>query len=75
LQVSRNVATEGGTRAAISAINSSGMTPGPLGISDTNPTADAPHSTAVRASDALAMQQTLTRGLVSTSLDSDRDKI
>jgi hypothetical protein len=42
------------------------MTPGPLGISDTNPTADAPHSTAMRASNALAMQQTLTRGRINS---------
>jgi hypothetical protein len=61
LHVNRNVATVGGTRAAISAINSSSITPGPLGIADTNPTADAPHSTAARISSTLAMQQTFTR--------------
>src|SRR5205085_3059589 len=61
---SRNVATGGGTLTAISVINSSEMTPGPLGISDTSPTASAPHSTAARASSTLAMQQTLTRGRI-----------
>jgi hypothetical protein len=44
------------------------MTPGPLGIAETSPTADAPHSTAVRISSTLATQQTLTRGLDITSL-------
>src|SRR5947209_7105399 len=62
LHVKRNVATPGGTRAAISAINSSAIGPGPLGIADTSPTADAPHSTAMRASSRLAMQQIFTRG-------------
>jgi len=41
---------------------SSGMTPGPLGMSDTRPSAAAPAATAARASAALRMQQTLTRG-------------
>src|SRR5687767_14007203 len=64
LQVSRKVATGGGTRAAISAMSPSSITPGPLGISETSPTADAPHSTTRRISSTLAMQQTLTRGRV-----------
>jgi hypothetical protein len=73
--VSRNVATVGGTRAAISAINSSAITPGPLGICDTSPTADAPHSTAMRASSRFAMQQIFTRGRVSMRLELRRGKI
>jgi hypothetical protein len=40
--VRRNVATGGGTLAAISVIRSSEITPGPLGISETKPSADAP---------------------------------
>src|SRR5205085_6374322 len=62
LHVKRNVATPGGTRSAISAINSSAIGPGPLRIADTSPTADAPNSTAMRASSRLAMQQIFTRG-------------
>src|SRR5688500_6145390 len=61
-QVNRNVAMPGGTLAAISAMSGSGITPGPLGISDTRPIADAPCAIASRASSTLAMQQTLTRG-------------
>ena len=38
-QVSRNELTPGGTVAAISAIKSSGIGPGPLGIADTKPIA------------------------------------
>ncbi len=62
-EVSRNVATEGETAATISRIMDSGMTPGPLGIADTSPSAEAPASTAILASSALAMQHTLTRGI------------
>ena len=52
----------GGTAAAISAISASGITPGPLGISETRPRADAPAAMATRASSRLEMQQILTRG-------------
>src|SRR5256714_13545784 len=64
LHVSRNELTPGGTVAAISAIKLSGIGPGPLGISDTNPIADAPASIAIHASSMLAIQQIFTRGLV-----------
>jgi hypothetical protein len=63
-QVSRNELIPGGTVAAISAINSSGIGPGPLGIAETNPIADAPASIAIHASAMLAMQQIFTRGLL-----------
>jgi hypothetical protein len=63
LQVRRKVATAGGTMAAISDIRSSEMTPGPLGISETNPSADAPYRIASHASSTLDMQQILTLGL------------
>jgi hypothetical protein len=62
--VSRNELTPGGIVAAISAIRSSGIGPGPLGIADTSPTADAPASIAIHASSIVAMQQIFTRGLV-----------
>jgi hypothetical protein len=62
--VSRNELTPGGIVAAISAIRSSGIGPGPLGIADTSPTADAPASIAIQASSTLAMQQIFTRGFV-----------
>src|SRR5690349_11756185 len=61
--VNRNELTPGGIVAAISAINSSGIGPGPLGMADTNPTAEAPCSIAIHASSTLAIQQTLIRGL------------
>src|SRR6185436_4491498 len=61
--VSRNELTPGGTIAAISAIRSSGIGPGPLGIADTKPIAFAPASIAIHASSMLAMQQIFTRGL------------
>jgi hypothetical protein len=57
------VATPGGTRAAISAISLSPITPGPLGIAETSPSAEAPARTAVHASSTEEMQQTLMRGL------------
>jgi len=60
--VSRNVATPGGATAAISAIRSSEITPGPLGMAETSPSADAPWRMASQASCTLAMQQILTRG-------------
>src|SRR5215212_1282595 len=64
LHVSRNELTPGGTVAAISAIKLSGIGPGPLGIADTSPIAEAPASIAIHASSILAMQQIFTRGLV-----------
>src|SRR4029079_11403857 len=62
--VSKNELTPGGTIAAISAIRSSGIGPGPLGIADTKPIALAPASIAIHASSILAIQQIFTRGLV-----------
>src|SRR6185369_2960366 len=62
-QVSKNELTPGGTIAAISAINSSAIGPGPLGIADTKPIAFAPAPIAIHASSTLAMQQILIRGL------------
>jgi hypothetical protein len=53
----------GGTPRAISAIVPSGITPGPLGIAETKPTAAAPATIAACASQGEAMQQTLTRGV------------
>src|SRR5439155_6488656 len=61
-QVSRNAETGGGTAAAMTAIVSSGITPGPLGMSETRPTAEAPARIAARASATLWMQHSLTRG-------------
>src|SRR5579863_264000 len=61
LLVSRNDDTKGGICAAIWAIRSSPITPGPLGISETNPMADAPRSMAIRASAMLEIQQIFTR--------------
>src|SRR5690349_174489 len=69
--VSKNELTPGGIVAAISAINSSGIGPGPLGIADTNPTADAPCSIASHASATLAIQQIFTRGLENGRIYSD----
>src|SRR5512138_2647207 len=63
LHVSKNDETPGGTTFAISAIRSSSIGPGPLGISDTNPIADAPFSIASHASATLAIQHIFTRGL------------
>src|SRR5882762_376581 len=62
--VSRNEATGGGTLAAIAAICCSEITPGPLGIFDTNPSAAAPCPTASLASVRLEMQQIFTLGRV-----------
>jgi hypothetical protein len=45
------------------AITSSEMTPGPLGILETRPSAAAPASMAITASSRLRMQQIFTRGL------------
>ena len=62
--VSRNELTPGGIVAAISAIRVSGIGPGPLGIAETRPTADAPCSIASHASSTLAIQQIFIRGFV-----------
>jgi hypothetical protein len=64
LLVNKNDETAGGIEAAISAIISSSITPGPLGIEDTSPNADAPCSTARRASATDEMQQILTLGCI-----------
>src|ERR1043165_5957944 len=72
LQVRRNVAMGGGTAAAISAMRSHGITPGPLGIAETRPSADAPASMARRASSMEAMQQILMRGRTPPSYLSSR---
>jgi len=53
----------GGTVAAISAICSSLITPGPLGMRETRPSAEAPHSMASAASSTPEMQQIFTRGV------------
>jgi hypothetical protein len=63
-QVNRNELTPGGTIAAISAIRSSGIGPGPLGIADTSPMAEAPASIAIHASSMLAIQQIFTLGFI-----------
>lgn len=60
--VRRKVAMGGGTEAGISAISSSAITPGPLGMWETRPSADAPWRIANWASPMLEMQQILTRG-------------
>lgn len=64
--VRRNVATAGGTDAAISAMRFSAITPGPLGMGETSPSAAAPCASAVRASAADLMQQILTSGAGTT---------
>jgi hypothetical protein len=48
--------------AEISAIRSSLITPGPLGIDETRPSAEAPHSMASAASSTEPMQQIFMRG-------------
>lgn len=62
------MATGGGTERAILAMSSSEMTPGPLGMCETRPSADAPIWTASRASSTLEMQQIFMRGTVSMDL-------
>ncbi len=52
----------GGTVPAIRAIMDSGMTPGPLGMEETRPRADAPQTIAAAASSGVLIQQILTRG-------------
>ena len=58
-------------RAAMWAIASSGITPGPLGILETNPSAAAPASIAISASSGLLMQQIFTLGLCVARILSD----
>jgi hypothetical protein len=53
-----------GTVAAISVMVSSEITPGPLGMVETSPIADAPWRTAMAASVTLLMQQIFTRGFI-----------
>src|SRR5689334_23764665 len=72
--VSKNELTPGGMVAAISAINSSGIGPGPLGIADTSPIADAPASIAIHASATLAIQQIFTRGFIVKRFSHKRHK-
>jgi hypothetical protein len=62
--VRRNVATGGGTLAAICLICSSDIGPGPLGILATRPIAEAPWSIAILASSMLCMQQILILGFI-----------
>ncbi len=52
--------TAGGTLVEIRAISASGITPGPLGMCETNPRAAAPSRIANAASSTLEMQQTFT---------------
>jgi len=66
--VSRNVATPEGTLNAILRIVFSGITPGPLGMADTRPTALAPYFIARRASLMVLMQQIFIRVSVSIIL-------
>ena len=59
--MSRKASIPGGTSAAISAARSFEIGPGPLGIGETSPIADAPASTAIHTSSIDLMQQTFTR--------------
>ena len=61
-QVRRNVPIVGGTVSAISRMRASGMGPGPLGMRETSPIAEAPNRTASSASRTDATQQTLILG-------------
>ena len=51
----------------ISAMRSSEIGPGPLGIAETNPSAEAPYRIAISASSKLLMQQIFTRVLTEIS--------
>jgi hypothetical protein len=62
--VSRKASIPGGTCAAISAARSFDIGPGPLGIGETSPIAEAPASIAIHTSSIDFMQQTFTRVLV-----------
>ena len=61
------MAIGGGTVAAIRAITSSEMTPGPLGMAETSPKAEAPQAIASAASAGDLMQQIFTLGCVCTT--------
>ena len=61
-----------GIERAISAIKSLEITPGPLGMSDTNPIADAPAEMASLASETLLMQQIFTNGCDISQLQTGR---
>ncbi len=63
-QVSRKVATGGGTARAISQMRWSGIGPGPLGMEATRPNASAPNEIASRASSSDWMQQIFTLGVM-----------
>ena len=65
------MAIGGGTVSAIRAISSSEMTPGPLGMAETRPNADAPQAIASAASAGDLMQQILTLGRVGMGSRSD----
>ena len=54
------MATGGGTLAAMFAINDSGIIPGPLGMAETTPMADAPWEIASLASSTDLIQQIFT---------------
>jgi hypothetical protein len=62
--VSKKVAIGGGTAAVIFTIMSSEMIPGPLGMAETNPNAEAPQMMAMSASAEDLMQQILILGRV-----------
>ena len=70
--VSRKDETAGGIERAISAIKSSESTPGPLGMSDTNPIPDAPAEMASLASATLLIQQIFTNGCDISQLQNGR---
>jgi len=61
-EVSRDVAMGGGTTAVMRAMAASSIMPGPLGMEETRPSADAPCAMASRASSGDLMQQIFTRG-------------
>jgi hypothetical protein len=63
-EVSRNVAMGGGTTAVMRTMVASSITPGPLGMEETRPRADAPCAMASRASAGDLMQQIFTRGRI-----------
>jgi hypothetical protein len=63
LLVRRKVAIPGGTAPAMRRSVSSGTGPGPLGIAETKPRAEAPWRIAIQTSSVLDMQQILTRVL------------
>ena len=57
-----------GTSSAINAIAASEMTPGPLGMGETRPNADAPQAMASSASAGDLMQQIFTLGRASMNM-------